>query len=675
MKYWWTDFPWRYIQTNLREIDMIDINAKQYVKELQKFHANIAMINTSGILASYPTRLKYHFQSPYLQGDSLVSIIDECHKAGIKVIARTDFSKVRRPIYEQHPEWAYVSPAGKIADYNGDVHACINGGFQQEYMLEIIRETLDELDVDGIFFNMGGYQVSDYSFNYHGLCHCVACKSKFQDRYHLDLPRKEDMNDPVYRKYLVFKRETADEHSRKVCEFIRGLQPGILISSDTHTLETGYFRQESNTALDRPLPHWPYSTSENSKWIRGSYPAFRASSCDVDFIDYPVRHVAISPAQQELRLVQGLANGAGLDYYLIGRLDNHEDQSGYPRVKKIFKFHKDHEKYYDQPDSVARIALIRPERSSQEYKGWYRALTEGHFLFDVVNSDRVTYVDMPKYKMLVLPDLRYIAQETADRIDAFAKEGGTVISAGQTGFYDECYEKRLVPALRSMGVDKNLLVREDCRSAMFKIREDEYDRMGRFAKTETLIFLDGAYIYNDYAPNMKNVLAFIPPHRFGPPERCYYTQTTDLPGFVTGSIGKGTAVYIPWFPGTLLHRQGYMNSWNFMVSLLDYYGGDSRVKGDFSPMVEATLQTDKRKSHYLLSLVNGTGHFGVSFFEPVALPTVSCQVKIGKEPQSVTSLASGKPLPFEYDPASGWLQVVFKKVGSHDVAAIHVQEE
>ncbi|HEY5466945.1 MAG TPA: hypothetical protein VIL27_07945, partial [Clostridia bacterium] len=128
MKYWWNDYPWRYIQTNLREIDMLDIDAKQYVKDLQEFHANIAMINTSGILASYPTQLKYHFQSPCLKGDSLAAIIAECHKAGIKVMARTDFSKIRRPIYEQHPEWAYISPEGKIVDYNGDVHACINGG-------------------------------------------------------------------------------------------------------------------------------------------------------------------------------------------------------------------------------------------------------------------------------------------------------------------------------------------------------------------------------------------------------------------------------------------------------------------------------------------------------------------------------------------------------------------
>ena len=45
MKKWTVDYPWRLIQTNLREIDMLDIDADQYVKDLKSFQATIAMIN------------------------------------------------------------------------------------------------------------------------------------------------------------------------------------------------------------------------------------------------------------------------------------------------------------------------------------------------------------------------------------------------------------------------------------------------------------------------------------------------------------------------------------------------------------------------------------------------------------------------------------------------------
>ena len=75
MSEWWKGWPWRFIQTNLREIDMVDIDAERYVADLKEFRAMIAMINTSGIITSYPTKLPYHYQSPFLKGSSLADII------------------------------------------------------------------------------------------------------------------------------------------------------------------------------------------------------------------------------------------------------------------------------------------------------------------------------------------------------------------------------------------------------------------------------------------------------------------------------------------------------------------------------------------------------------------------------------------------------------------------
>ncbi len=76
---WWEDWPWRLIQTNLRELDMQDIDAERYVESLRELHATVAMINTSGIVASYPTALPFHTRSAFLQGDALATIIEACH--------------------------------------------------------------------------------------------------------------------------------------------------------------------------------------------------------------------------------------------------------------------------------------------------------------------------------------------------------------------------------------------------------------------------------------------------------------------------------------------------------------------------------------------------------------------------------------------------------------------
>ena len=69
---------------------------------------------------------------------------------------------------------------------------------------------------------------------------------------------------------------------------------------------------EANTALDRPLPHWQYSASDNTKWAVSSYPEMVSSDTTVDFIDFPYRHVAVSPHQQALRLGTELSQRWGI---------------------------------------------------------------------------------------------------------------------------------------------------------------------------------------------------------------------------------------------------------------------------------------------------------------------------------------------------------------------------
>ena len=104
VKHWWTDYPWRMIQTNLRETDMADIDAEAYAQQLADYGATVVTLNAAGIIASYQTKLDFQTQSPYLTGSSLMEMIEACHKRGIRVIARTDFSKIREPIFKKHPD-------------------------------------------------------------------------------------------------------------------------------------------------------------------------------------------------------------------------------------------------------------------------------------------------------------------------------------------------------------------------------------------------------------------------------------------------------------------------------------------------------------------------------------------------------------------------------------------
>lgn len=634
---WWMEKPWRQIQMNLRQIDMADIRAEQVVNDLLAFKANVFMINTAGIIASYPTDLPFHFQSEYLQGDSLATIIDACHKAGIRVVARTDFSKVRRPIYEQHPDWAYVSTNGDVIDYNGDIAVCLNGAYQQHYMFEIIEELFTKLPFDGIFFNMSGYQTRDYSGHYYGPCHCENCQRRFIEMTGLALPTVEDWADAHYRQYNQFKVKTLAEHRAKLYHFIADRWPHVAIAS-LREFGRGFIRQESNTAIDRPLPHWQYSGSDNAKWASSSYPTMLSSNTTVDFIDFPYRHVTVSPHQQQLRLVQGLANGNALDWYLIGRIDNHEDRSGFAPIKEIFHYHAAHEDTYAKLTSKATIALLNGAQANQdEFRGWFRFLVEHHFLFDTLMAEVALDLPWDKYKAIILPDYQPIDAALAARLDQFVQDGGTVIASGRSAFRDETYTPRSTPILASLGLEGWGETHTDMRSAYFKLNDKT--SFPTLAEID-LIYMGDLYIRPDYRTTAQPHLKLVAPHPFGPPERCYYTEVTDDPGYVVNSYGAGQAIYLPWLPGALFHRQGYPNTSDFIGDLLTQVAGLNQIGGNLPPMVEVTHFTRTDGIHDLVHLVNGSGHFGNSFFAPIPMTDLSITVRYTRRPQFVKSLVN-----------------------------------
>ena len=111
----------------------------------------------------------------------------------------------------------------------------------------------------------------------------------------------KDATDPVVRKYRVFQQQTLKAHHEKVYNFITNLRPDVCIANHRE-FGRGFNRMESNTGMDRALPHWQYSASDNTKRAVCSYPEMVSSNTTVDFINFPYRHVAVSPHQQALRL-------------------------------------------------------------------------------------------------------------------------------------------------------------------------------------------------------------------------------------------------------------------------------------------------------------------------------------------------------------------------------------
>ena len=149
MAHWWNNYPWRVIQPNFREIDTLDFDEERFLVELEEFSCNMVMLNAAGLIAGYDTELEDHTRSAYIDNFDLRHLGDRCHEKGIKVIARTDFSKIARPVFERHPDWVYRHADGTELDYNGYVQTCLCGGYQGGYT-DLLVSDLNQAAVDDV---------------------------------------------------------------------------------------------------------------------------------------------------------------------------------------------------------------------------------------------------------------------------------------------------------------------------------------------------------------------------------------------------------------------------------------------------------------------------------------------------------------------------------------------
>lgn len=288
---WWKERPMRLIQNNLRDIDaQMDIDSLMCT--LREFSCNTLMVGAGGITSFYPTGLAYQRPSPFLQGrDLLGELVERCHREDIRIIARFDFSKTHESFFHDHPAWYYRSAEGKNVRYNDTVHTCINGWYQQEYSLEVLREVLSRYPVDGIFFNMFGFTTSDYSNHYYGICHCDACKARFAAfSGGMELPIREETEgmsaeeSRILRKYREFQQAVTADILHRIHTLVRSFGEDIAVCT-YYDRDVDIIRNESNSAVDRPLPFLLHQSSVNVQTAVGLWPDKVSSNCVINAAD------------------------------------------------------------------------------------------------------------------------------------------------------------------------------------------------------------------------------------------------------------------------------------------------------------------------------------------------------------------------------------------------------
>lgn len=613
---WWMEEPVRFLQTNLREADST-VDPGTLVEQVAAFPANTLLLNMGGIVAQYPTRVAFHYPSRMLPAgrDLFGEVLQLAHARRMRVVGRFDLSKTRKAVFDAHPEWFFKSADGGPYVYNELYSTCINGGYYRQHALEILSEALERYPVDGLFFNMFGNPSSDYSGRAMGPCQCDACRTRFQARYGRALPATGVAGD-----YRAFMSESAREVAESFAALIHRKRPGAAFLTYMQAHTDGIM-SESNTAVGRALPLWPYSASDNVNRARNSEPDKMAFNLSMAFVDYPWRFVSVPPREIELRLYQNLAHGGLPAIAMVGTMDQ-EDRQSLIAAQPVFRWHAAHEDLYVGQESAARVLLLGGGNQAS-YRGFFRLLTEQHIPFVV--SDNLRWLDdsTRSFDVVVAPSGAPAA------LDRYVREGGRVLAAGAAP-----------PALPIAQV----IGRRDAIRGAWRVHDRAL--LPSLASTN-LLFLDGEF--TEVAPVERPALTLIPPAMFGPPEKVWADKIeTTIPGLVVADHGRGRVAWVPWDVGALYYRHSSPGHAGLMSDLLDHLLPTGRqLKSDAHPLVEMTLVRQRGRNRMLLHLVNASGHADTAYFAPVEMRDVA--VQIAAEFRTARAVSMNRTLPVMRD--------------------------
>lgn len=583
--------PLRWLQTNIREPDAAT-DPVALAREAARFKANVLHLNMGGITATYPTKVQFHTRSPYLgEGrDFFGDALREAHRLGVRVVGRFDFSKTRKDAFDAHPEWFFRKADGNPVIYNGLYSTCINSRWYSEHAMKILSEALEAYDVDGLFFNMFGNQSSDYSGNFVGHCHCEMCKRLFREQYGRELPAKPDDD---YREFMF-------KSSRRVAglfgRIIHEKRPKAGYFNYIHEHTDGIM-SESNTAVSRPLPLWPYTSSDNVNRARNSEPGKMSVNLCMQFVDYAWRFATVPQGEIRLRLWQNMAHGGALAFAINGTFAQ-QDRQAVEAARPIFEWAEANQEFLHGQQSAARVMLLARGETAN-YRGLFRFLSEEHIPFAVSTN------------------LDWIGKREVDLVVASSAE-----------------EPGLAPYLASGGRVLYVGARAGSPEVKGYVRVRDKARFPSLSLVD-LLMLNGPFTSAAEQPGAP--LTLIPPSMFGPPEFIHTDiRDTNTPALLVADGGRSR--WLPFDLGTMYYRLSLPAHAGLLRDVVNELMPARQIRTDAHPLVEMSLM--RQKDRTLLHLINLTGHSQTGYFQP--LTTGPVRIEVEGEFGRARSLRAGK---------------------------------
>ena len=566
----------------MREDDAAQWNPHKLADFARSFSVDALGFSVGGITAFYPTDIPLHRPSPSLNGRDLVGeTVQALADVGIKSIGRIDSSLFSKAVAAEHPDWCAVDVSGKPIGVHGHYVACPNGGYYQEFAVELVGEILQRYPLSGLWAN-----AAQFSPWHTSVCYCENCRRKFRAATANEMP-KENWKDPLWRRYNELRYRWIAEWTELIHDTIREVRPECAWLPLSQVVESWDHSQKGGWDVDYCEPFedglvleaqrrytnlwWP---GVESRYIRSLAPE-KPSGITVSYFLPWWRFYAVPEAENRVWTAQIAAHGARPWLHVTGFFSEHFDRRGLEPMRKMFKLLADNRDAYEGLSSIAEVAIIysrysqdnidggKPEISYiNHFRGAYNALMDQRIPFDVVTDKRITADSLSRYKTVMLPNGACLTDASVAALRGYVEAGGHLVASFEAGFRNEMGERRDRSfVLDMLGVEDTRTIQHDMKAAYGRLLDDGDPLLAGFGDTD-LIPIAGDMMILKGANSRTKTLAYVPPVEgelgagISVPEFNAIEHVSGYSLAMRAKVGKGSLVYFPWQPELVAYQYG-----------------------------------------------------------------------------------------------------------------------
>lgn len=701
----WYRRVYRWGQTNLTEIDPTRYDAIFWREQWRRTCIQGVIVNAGGIVAYYPSKYPLQHRALTLGDRDLYGeIVKDAREHGLAVLARMDSNRADAAFYVEHPDWFTVDSEGRPYRAEDRYIACVNSGYYEEFLPDVLREIVERSRPDGITDNSwSGLERSR-------ICYCVNCARAFRDDTGLKLPSKSDWDDATYRRWISWSyaqrvriwelnNRVTQDSGGPACLWI-GMNSGdivaqsarfrdykaicerteiIMLDSQARTQLGGFQSNAETGKLIHGLLGWDRLIPESTAMYQAGRPTFRLAS----------------KPEPEIRMwaVEGFAGTIQPWWHHIGAF--HEDRRQYHSAEALFRWHAENQEYLVDRRPVANVGVVwtqenvdfygrdaAEERVTLPRLGVREALIRARIPSIPVHADHIER-DAPELAVLILPNTGALSDAQCAAIRRFVEAGGGLIATGETSRYDEFGDARVDFALADLfgiegsGTHHGSMGAPDpgwetwAQHSYLRFDDRSHIADG-FVDTDVLPF--GGRLEVVRARQGATVsLTFVPPFPIYPPEMSWMRQPTSaLPAVILNEPGNGGRVaYLAADIDRCFGRDYLPDHGRLLANLVRWAARDRTLLQVHGPgVIDCHLY--QQPGRLILHLVNLTnpGAWRPPLHELVEIGRFRVRVQLleGVTGRSARLLVAGKNATLNVD--DGWAEFELEAILDHEVVVV-----